>query len=102
MRSLTNKSTCHVTVRRVGNDPNLIFTLLPPTRHFIPRLLTCLLGKEIEVDCFHVFNRSRISSVVRALDCRAGGRGFDSRDGTNTQGLKMTDKWRYCLCCADG
>ena len=24
----------------------------------------------------------------RALDCRAGGRGFDSRDRTNTQGLK--------------
>ena len=110
MRSLTNKSTSHVTVRRVGNDPNLIFTLLSPTRRFIPRLPTCLLGnliyycysKEIELDCFHVFNRSRISSVVRALDCRAGGRGFDSRDGTNTQGLKMTDKWRYCLCCADG
>ena len=68
-----------------------------------PTSSNVLIGsKEIELDCFHVFNRSRISSVVRALDCRAGGRGFDSRDGTNTQGLKMTDKWRYCLCCADG
>ena len=28
----------------------------------------------------------------RALDCRAGGRGFDSRDRTITQGLKITEK----------
>ena len=34
----------------------------------------------------------RISSVGRALDCRAGGRGFDSRGRTNTQGLKITEK----------
>ena len=27
----------------------------------------------------------------RALDCRAGGRGFDSRDRTITQGLKITE-----------
>ena len=32
--------------------------------------------------------RGRISSVGRALDCRAGGRGLDSRGRTNTQGLK--------------
>ena len=37
-------------------------------------------------------NRSRISSVGRALDCRAGGHGFDSRDRTNTQRLKITEK----------
>ena len=36
------------------------------------------------------FNRGKISSVGRALDCRAGGRGFDSRDRTNTQGLEIT------------
>ena len=35
------------------------------------------------------------------LDCRAGGRGFDSRDRTNTQGLKITEKWRYSLCPAN-
>ena len=29
------------------------------------------------------------------LDCRAGGRGFDSRDRTNTE------KWRYSLCPAN-
>ena len=34
----------------------------------------------------------RIISVGRALDCRAGGRGFDSRDRNNTQGLKITEK----------
>ena len=38
------------------------------------------------------FNLGRISSVGRAFDCRAGGRGFDSRGRTNTQGLKMTEK----------
>ena len=38
-------------------------------------------------------NRGRTSSVGRALDCRAGGRGFDSRGRTNTHGLKMTEKW---------
>ena len=32
----------------------------------------------------------RISSVVRALDCRAGDREFDSWDWNNTQGLKIT------------
>ena len=34
----------------------------------------------------------RVSSVGRALDCRAGGCGFDSRGRTNTQGLKITEK----------
>ena len=36
--------------------------------------------------------KGRISSVGRALDYRAGGRGFDSRGRTNTQGLKITEK----------
>ena len=38
------------------------------------------------------FNRGRISSVGRAFDYRAGGRGFDSWGRTITQGLKMTEK----------
>ena len=41
------------------------------------------------VEC-HESGRTR--SVGRALDCRAGGRGFDSRGWTNTQGLKITEK----------
>ena len=41
---------------------------------------------------FKISYHSRISSVGRALDCRAGGRGFDFRDWTNTRGLKMTEK----------
>ena len=49
-----------------------------------------------------MMNRGRISSVGRAFDCRAGGRGFDSRGPTNTQGLKITEKWRYFLCPAGG
>ena len=38
---------------------------------------------------------SRISSVGRACDCWTGGRGFYSRDRTITQGLKISEKWRY-------
>ena len=37
-------------------------------------------------------NRGRIISVGRALDYRAGGSGFDSRDKNDTYGLKMTEK----------
>ena len=33
-------------------------------------------------------NYSRISSVGRALNCRAEGREFDSQGRTNTQGLR--------------
>ena len=43
-----------------------------------------------------------ISLVGRALDCRAEGRGFDSRGRTNTQGLKINEKGRYSLCTASG
>ena len=35
---------------------------------------------------------SRISSVGRAFDCRAGGHRFNSQAWNNTQGLKMTEK----------
>ena len=45
-------------------------------------------------------NRGRISSVGRVLECRVGGRKFNSRGQTNTQDLKMTEKWRYYLCVA--
>ena len=38
--------------------------------------------------CGKNFLVSRINSVGRALDCRAEGRGFDTWDRTNTQGLK--------------
>ena len=53
---------------------------------------------------FGVFlNRGGISSGGRVFDCRAGwGRRFDSRDQTNTQGLKITEKWRSFLCPAGG
>ena len=47
-------------------------------------------------------NHGRISSVGRAHYCRAGGRGFDSRDPTSTQGLKITEKSRYSLCTTSG
>ena len=43
-------------------------------------------------------DRSSVSSVGRALKCWAGGRGFNSRGWTNTQGLKITEKSRYSLC----
>ena len=38
-----------------------------------------------------VFNRSLLSSVGRARDCRVGGPGFDSLAWTNTQVLKITE-----------
>ena len=37
-------------------------------------------------------DRGRTSSVGGALDCRAGGRGFDFRGRTDTQGLEITEK----------
>ena len=40
--------------------------------------------------------------VGRSFDSRTGGRGFDSRGRTNTQGLKITEKRRYSLCAASG
>ena len=40
------------------------------------------------------FNCGRISSIIRALDCRAGGCRFNSWGCTSTHGLKITEKWR--------
>ena len=50
----------------------------------------------------YILSSRWISSVGRALNYRVGGRGFDSLGRTNTQGLKTTEKWRYCLCPANG
>ena len=47
---------------------------------------------------FYKINCSRISSVSSRLDCGARGHGYDSQGRTNTQGLKITEKWRYFLC----
>ena len=44
-----------------------------------------------------LLNCGRISSVGSALECRGGSRGFVRRGRTNTQGLKITEKWRYSL-----
>ena len=44
-----------------------------------------------------VWNRSRINSVGRVLDFKAGCRGCDSPAQTNTQGLKITEKLSYRL-----
>ena len=33
-----------------------------------------------------------LAQLVECVDCRAGGRGFDSWGWTNTQGLKITEK----------
>ena len=30
------------------------------------------------------------------IHCKAGGGGFDKQGRNNTQGLKITEKWRYC------
>ena len=59
-------------------------------------------GNSHKCNIYAFYACSRISSVGRVFDCRAGGRGFDSRGRTITQGLKMTEKWRYFLCTASG
>ena len=41
---------------------------------------------------FQMDDRVKTSLVGRALDCRAGGPGFDSRGRTDTQDLKITKK----------
>ena len=35
---------------------------------------------------------AELAQSVERVDCRAGGRGFDSWGRTNTQGLKITEK----------
>ena len=52
--------------------------------------------------CRSVFTAAVLAQSVERVDCRAGGRGFDSWGRTNTQGLKITEKWRYSLCTATG
>ena len=70
--------------------PGKLFSLVSrPVR--IDVVVPELAGCEMVCAACH-FNRGRTSSVGRALDCRAGGRGFDSRGRTNTQGLKITEK----------
>ena len=39
-----------------------------------------------------VFCAAVLNQSVEHVDCRAGGRGFDSWGQTNTQGLKITKK----------
>ena len=51
---------------------------------------------------FQMDDRVKTSSVGRALDCSAGGNGFDSRGRTNTQYLKITEKIRFSLCRTNG
>ena len=38
------------------------------------------------------FDPGRVNSISRALDCRTGGRGFDSYGQTNTRVLKITEQ----------
>ena len=35
--------------------------------------------------------------MISLLDYTAGGRVFEFGDGTNTQGLKLSEKLRYCV-----
>ena len=50
---------------------------------FLFGVLTCFVSS---------LDQGRISSIGKALDCGAGGRGFDPRGRTDTQGLKITEK----------
>ena len=60
--------------------------------HWDAKIQTCMNMLRTVSQGHNFFSRGRTSSVGRALDCRAGGRGFDSRSQTNTQGLKITEK----------
>ena len=61
----------------------------------LPKLLYVLTKSK------HNFAAGLAQSVER-VHCKAGGRRFDSRGWTNTQGLKITEKRRYSLCTATG
>ena len=50
--------------------------------------------------CSPDFYRHSVRSVGRACDCKTKSCRLDSWDWTNTQGLKITEKWRYLLCTA--
>ena len=55
-------------------------------------VMVCDPGSNVKPKQLTQFKMSgRISSVGTALACRAGGRGFDSRGRTITQGLKITE-----------
>ena len=57
----------------------------------VDHINNCWFACDVTVVCWWS-NRGRISSVGRVFACGAGGQGFDSRDRTNTQGLKITEK----------
>ena len=54
--------------------------------------LASLLPFETSNTDLQILYRGSVSSVGRAVDWRAGGRGFDSWGRTNTQSLKITEK----------
>ena len=77
-----------------SNSQGLIVT---PKRKLKQYLYKILWGKKATCTLC-----SRISSVGRALDSRAGDREFFSLGSSNTHCLKITEKWRYFLCPENG
>ena len=65
------------------------FHLLFPKGFLLDFFLPATLSRDF------TFSRSGNSSV--ALDCRAEGRGYDSRGRTNTQGFKITEKLTFSM-----
>ena len=74
------------------------FSLVVWKRRFLTGFLKHIFARKQSTSIY----RGRISSVGRALHCGGEGQQFDFRVRTNTQGLKITEEWRYCLCCANG
>ena len=74
------------------------FPLVVWKRSFLTGFLKHIFARKQSTSIY----RGRISSVGRALHLRGGGERFDFRVSTNTQGLKITEEWRYCLCSANG
>ena len=61
--------------------------LLECISQFLSLVMSMSLYVQIKCTCL-----AGLAQSVGALDCRVGGRGFDSRGRTNTQGLEMTEK----------
>ena len=89
MLDLVNKSF----VRRHTNEVFGAVAVVVACLSSLLKLSTEPSGKSVSLHRIYKPEFSdRVSSVGRTFDCRVGGRGFDSRGRTNSQGLKITEK----------
>ena len=100
LSSLSEEFAWNLRYSALGSKPLSFTHELAHGRDQPPVFQACIgqwtkyIGK-IKTGASFPFDPGRISSA-----CRAGGPGFDSRDRTNHQVLKLTENWRYCLSLA--